>query len=302
MAQAFDGPGENKYERLNEIARGRPSGKFYDEDSVSPEEFEQVCKDIIEELKSLIDDFAEGTTYTKRQAQARVLGDKVALPTPLTNNAIGVLIGWMENKDTPIDEGAIRKVRNDAEKKSEAAYETAYVETATQQLRQSLDHESLVWLDYKTKQNLIDRREDGDQFVKDIVQRLLTETREVAPLRELLENIVEEYNVADIQMSKDLLHTEPEIATKSDPQKIHFNVSGPWSGDAEQELADVVEPNTVYEVAGHYFQVQLIPCHSPGGMLNSVQLYAEDNIQRMESVSIDEGLDRLRAVLEESDQ
>lgn len=297
MAQAFDGPGENKYERLNEIARGRPSGKFYDEDSVSPEEFKQVCEDIDEELGSLIDDFAEGTTYTKRQAQARVLGDKVALPTPLTNNAIGVLIGWMEGKDTPIDEGAIRKVRNDAEEKSEAAFETTYVETATQQLRETLDHERLIWLDHETRQNLIDRREDGDQFVQDIVQRLLTETREVAPLRELLEDVVEDYEVADIELSKDLLHTDPEIATRSDPQGVHFNVSGPWSGNAEKELADVVKPNTVYEFAGRYFQVQLIPCHAPGGMLNSIQLYANDNISGMESVSVDEGLDRLREVL-----
>jgi hypothetical protein len=297
MAQASDGPGENKYERLNEIARGRPSGEFYDEDDVSEEEFEEVCEDIIEELGSLIDDFAEETTYTKRQAQARVLGDKVALPTPLTNNAIGVLIGMMEKKDSPIDEGAIRKVRNDAEEKSEAAFETTYVETATQQLRETLDHERLIWLDHETRQNLINRREDGEQFVQEIVQRLLTETREVSPLHELLEKVVEKYQVVDIQMSKDLLHTEPEISTKSDPQKIHLNVSAPWSGGDEQELANTVKPNTVYEFAGRYFQVELIPCHAPGGMLNSIQLYARDDIRGMGSVSIDEGLDRLREVL-----
>lgn len=299
MAQSADDPGQDKYSRLNEIARGRPSGEFFDHENVSKEEFETVCNDIIESVEHVVEDFADGTVYTRRQAQAYVLRQKVAYPTQLTANAVGVLIGWWENKDSPIGEGNVAKMANQAEDKGGKAWKTTFVETTDRTLRKHLDHEVPVWVDYQTRQALQGRSREGET-PDELIQRLLTESQSVRSLRDVLEEIIENYPVADMQVSHELaLSPATFTTTREDPASLQIDVSVSKGQEGNHDIEDAVDHGTVFKFDEYYFTLTLIPAAEGSEFPNSIQIYASNDIMNIEPVTLDEGLERLETAIEE---
>jgi hypothetical protein len=216
-------------------------------------------------------------------------------------NAIGVLIGWWENRDSPLDESNLAGSKEVAEEKTEKAYQTTYVETASQALREQLDNESPVWVGWETHRELSERKEQGESL-NQVIQGLLAETTEVKPLNDLLENLIENKPVTDIQASKDLLIPQPDtpfVATKQNPATLNLNVSVPGGEHGDHELSGEIESETLFEFGGYYFDVDLIPAAAPGGLLNSIQIFAAEDIVGMDPVPLDEGLISLLSTIQE---
>jgi hypothetical protein len=292
---------QQKYDQLNKIASRRPDGEFYRNGDISQQEFRRLCESIWDDVKDRIDNLADGTVHTRRQAQVRALKRKIKLPSDLTNNAIGVLIGYVEGRDSPIDEGAVRQSYQQAEKKARQAEQTTYVETAPRPLRERLERERIVWIDDELHRVLRERRQDGEQYLSDVINRLVAETREAKSLRTTLENIITEENVTTISVYQSSV--SPGVtyeASKTDPRQLMIDVSGAWEPGQENTLSEYVAPGTVYEYDGYYLKLDLIPSHEPSEPLNALQLYADEDIRGMDPVSLADGLKDLGNKLEQN--
>lgn len=290
-----------KWSRLNDIASGRPAGEFYDDDDISQQEFQHLCESIWSDVEEMINDLADGTVHTRRQAQVRALKRKIKLPSDLTNNAIGVLIGYIEKKDSPIDESAVRQSYEQAKQNAIRAERTTYVETAPKPLRGRLNHEQIIWIDRELHRMLEERRQDGEQSLFDVIDRLVIETKEVKSLRKTLESIITEENVSTINVPQSSVSPGEEYeASKTNPRLLRIDVSSTWGPGRENPLSEYVVPGTVYEYDGYYLKLDLIPSHTPSGPLNALQLYADEDIRGMDPVSLADGLENLGKKLQQN--
>jgi hypothetical protein len=112
----------------------------------------------------------------------------------------------------------------------------------------------------------------------------------------VLEEVIENYPVADMQASRDVMLSG---GTREDPRGLILNVSVPGGEMGEHNPGDAVDSGTVFRFGDNYIKLSIVPAAAPGGMLNSVQIYASDNISGMPPVTLDEGLGNLKTALKE---
>jgi len=278
----------NPYEQLNDIASRRSRNDFCPEE-VTRDALEAICDEIQDDIDSAVEKLVTGTFLTRRQAQVYVLRET---PTPesLTQGAIGVFLGVVEGRETPVVQQTVSDAYNTAEEKLEKARQTMWALTTTS-AEETLSHPQITWLEHQTLDELRSRASEDDQTIDDVVTRLLDRTQSTIALREFLETLVDEKDVADVQVGKALL---------KEGHTLQMTITMPHSQIDEGRTPKVLKPHDRITIDGRQFQFNVDEsAMGPGGVANAITLYAADNIREIDPVSIDEGIEALRAFLDE---